>query len=293
MTSAYAGQTFWLWNDRDDRTKNVPMFCYSHLIAKLVIGSTVPGAATFNGALTPTATGTLIPITQALSAQDLLAASAMISSGKYHRRMDFQQSGGVWTINGETWDSFKIAAADVGQTTWEIWQFRTGGGWFHPIHMHLVDFYVMRRDGGLGVEAHENLSPKDVFFLGESNTVYVLARFGAHKGDYKFHCHNLIHEDNDMLRAYQVKDTSVGPNAASGSQYVANPLNSIIYSNYAYADPMFADVGAKSTSTVPNLSSSLTTALTANLYRIFYPLPEDKATNGSYWNPWESKWCPV
>lgn len=30
------------------------------------------------------------------------------------------------------------AAADIGQNTWELWRFSTGGGWFHPIHMHMV-----------------------------------------------------------------------------------------------------------------------------------------------------------
>ncbi len=95
-----------------------------------------------------------------------------------------------------------------------------------------------------------------------------------------------------MLRAFRVTDASSGPNAAPASQYVANPLNSIIYSNYAYADPMYTNVAAKPSSTVPTLSQGLTDALNANLYRIFYPLPEDKAAYGSYWNPWESKWCP-
>jgi hypothetical protein len=33
-------------------------------------------------------------------------------------------------VNGETWDSFKIAADDVGQNTWELWELRTGGGSF-------------------------------------------------------------------------------------------------------------------------------------------------------------------
>lgn len=28
-----------------------------------------------------------------------------------------------------------FAAADVGQNTWELWLFRTGGGWFHPVHV--------------------------------------------------------------------------------------------------------------------------------------------------------------
>jgi FtsP/CotA-like multicopper oxidase with cupredoxin domain len=47
-------------------------------------------------------------------------------------------------INGETWDSFKIAAEDVGHNTWELWKLETGGGWFHPVHMHLVDFFILK-----------------------------------------------------------------------------------------------------------------------------------------------------
>ncbi len=289
--SAYAGKTLYLTNERDDRTKNAPMFCYSHLVAKLNIGAKPAVSAVFNAAMTPATTGTLIPITQALSSSDLATATTMINKGQFHRRMDFGRSNGVWTINGETWDSFKIAAADVGHNTWEIWQFRTGGGWFHPIHMHLVDFYVMRRDGSTGVQAYERMAPKDVFFLGEGNTVYVLVRFGAHKGDYMFHCHNLIHEDNDMLRAFKVVDSKMGMTASTANQYVANPLNSIIYSNYAYADPMYSAVAATPSTTAPSLTDALTNAVNANVYRIFYPLPADKVNYGSYWNPWESQWC--
>jgi hypothetical protein len=31
-----------------------------------------------------------------------------------------------------------FAASDVGQNTWELWKITTGGGWFHPVHMHMV-----------------------------------------------------------------------------------------------------------------------------------------------------------
>ena len=40
----------------------------------------------------------------------------------------------------------RIAAGDVGHNTWEVWCLETGGGWFHPIHIHLVDFYVLTRN---------------------------------------------------------------------------------------------------------------------------------------------------
>ncbi len=40
----------------------------------------------------------------------------------------------------------RVAAGNVGQNTWEVWCLETGGGWFHPIHIHLVDFYVLARN---------------------------------------------------------------------------------------------------------------------------------------------------
>ena len=41
--------------------------------------------------------------------------------------------------------------------------------------------------------------PKDVVYHGKDQTVRVVARFGPHRGRYVMHCHNLVHEDNDMM----------------------------------------------------------------------------------------------
>jgi len=84
---------------------------------------------------------------------------------------------------------------------------RTGGGWFHPIHMHLVDFFVLQRNDNTGTDglfAYERMVPKDVVYLGPGQDIYMIARFGAHRGMYMFHCHNLVHEDYDMLCAMNV-----------------------------------------------------------------------------------------
>ena len=72
--------------------------------------------------------------------------------------------------------------------------------------MHLVDFFVLRRhdelNRQLGLRPNEADSPKDVVYLGPGETIYVLARFGAHKGQYMFHCHNLIHEVSQALQIH-------------------------------------------------------------------------------------------
>ena len=102
-----------------------------------------------------------------------------------------------WTINGKIWDKNRVdanpALGDV-----EIWEFRNRSSrWFHPVHVHLVDFKILSRNGNppFGYEK----GPKDVVYVGEDETVRVIARFGPRKGKYMIHCHNLVHEDHDMM----------------------------------------------------------------------------------------------
>jgi len=288
---AKKNEVLYLWNDRDrERMKDVPYFCYSHLLAKITVSGTVQQTANFDASTA----GNLVinPLPKVLVQSNIDEAYKMISEGRQHRIFKFGRSGGQWTINGETWDTMKIAASDVGQNTWELWLFETGGGWFHPVHIHLVDFYLLKREGGKGIEFYENLTPKDVFYLGPGDKVWTIARFGAHKGDYMFHCHNLIHEDDDMMRAMRVMDR--GMNSMSASKFVLNPLHKIIYNNWKYADPMLGETSAKPRRSVTAHNSKLIKdTLNKNLYRIFYPLPEDISSYAGYENPWQSKWCPV
>ena len=40
---------------------------------------------------------------------------------------------------------------------------------------------------------------------GNIRQVIFAARYGAHLGNYMMHCHNIVHEDKDMLRAFLVR----------------------------------------------------------------------------------------
>ena len=51
---------------------------------------------------------------------------------------------------------------------------------------------------------HE-LGPKDVVYVGENETVRVLIRFEG-RGKYMIHCHNLVHEDHDMMGQFEIVD---------------------------------------------------------------------------------------
>ncbi|UJR17736.1 hypothetical protein I4U23_004634 [Adineta vaga] len=292
--TTFKGQTLYMWNDFDDDwMKDVPYFCYSNYIAKLQILSTTPTSSPeFNEQLTNPQPER--PIARVLDASDIATAVRMAANGDFHRRMVFGRSNDQWVINGETWDSFKIAADDIGQNTWELWKFQTGGGWFHPVHVHLVDFYIIRRDRDGGLKTYENMSPKDIIYLGPSQKVWVIIRFGPHKGDYMFHCHNLIHEDDDMMRAFRIIDTEKGRTPSTAQPFVLNGFAKIVYSNWKYIDPMLTDTAAKPTSLMPTFDSAyVQNMLEINIYRIFYPRNETDIPLHGFTNPWKSTWCPV
>lgn len=62
------------------------------------------------------------------------------------------------------------------------------------------------------MEEYEKVGFKDTVFLDENETVRVVARFlpyGA-GGEYMFHCHNLVHEDHDMMAVFNVEGTKEG-----------------------------------------------------------------------------------
>ena len=126
------------------------------------------------------------------------------------RTFDFVRTGGLWTINGQTWDDvvasgFKKVLASPRTGDVEIWELRNlSGGWHHPAHIHFIDFKILSRNGKPAM-AHER-GAKDVVFLGEYETVKVLIKFDQGRGKYMIHCHNLSHEDHDMMGQFEIVD---------------------------------------------------------------------------------------
>jgi FtsP/CotA-like multicopper oxidase with cupredoxin domain len=123
------------------------------------------------------------------------------------RTFRFQRQGGEWTINERTWEdivdsNFQFVEASVNHGDVEMWTLRNdSGGWFHPAHIHLIDFKIVDRNGKPPF-AYER-GPKDVVYLGENEVVRVLATFDGY-GKYMMHCHNLVHEDHDMMTQFEV-----------------------------------------------------------------------------------------
>jgi len=130
------------------------------------------------------------------------------SDAKTTRLMRFERKDGHWTVNGQTWEDvvnsdYELTVANPGLGDVEIWELENpGGGWFHPVHIHLVDFKVLDRNGRPPEDWEKG--PKDVVYVGESEKVRVIMRFENQVGRYMMHCHNLVHEDHDMMVQFEV-----------------------------------------------------------------------------------------
>lgn len=113
-----------------------------------------------------------------------------------------------WSINERTWrdvvaSGFRevFAAPDLDDI--EIWEIdNRSDGWHHPVHIHLVDFQVISRNGLPPFDWERG--PKDVVYVGEEERVEVLMQFHPHRGKYMIHCHNTVHEDHDMMAQFSV-----------------------------------------------------------------------------------------
>lgn len=145
----------------------------------------------------------------------------LLAQGVTRRRFAFVRQNGHWTINGETWQDvvdsdYTHCMAEMERGAVEIWDLaNTSGGWFHPVHIHLVDFQVLSRNGKASLVRPYEKGGKDVVYVGENETVRVAMRFAgpsagegwtAPRGRYMMHCHNLVHEDHDMMMQFSVGD---------------------------------------------------------------------------------------
>jgi spore coat protein A len=120
-------------------------------------------------------------------------------------------------INGKGYDDAVTEVVKLGST--EKWRFINTTDDAHPMHLHLVQFQILERHGYdiaafssgtlklVGVprppDAHE-AGWKDTAVVRPGEVLIILVRFEGYAGRYVFHCHMLEHEDNDMMRPYEV-----------------------------------------------------------------------------------------
>jgi spore coat protein A len=97
----------------------------------------------------------------------------------------------------------------VGTTeVWEIHNFTVDA---HPIHVHLVQFQVINREDEQGqIRGPEPWETgfKDTLIAYPGEITRIKARFDI-PGRYVWHCHIVEHEDNEMMRPYQVEPHTI------------------------------------------------------------------------------------
>ena len=123
-------------------------------------------------------------------------------------KLDLHRSNSTWKVNNTTWDdivksNYQTVVANPQPDEVQIWEITNkSGGWFHPTHIHLVDFKILSRNGK--APFNYELGPKDVAYVGENETVRLITKFSHQTGRYMIHCHNLPHEDHDMMTQFRV-----------------------------------------------------------------------------------------
>ncbi|HUV41080.1 MAG TPA: multicopper oxidase domain-containing protein [Sedimentisphaerales bacterium] len=117
----------------------------------------------------------------------------------------------------------------------EIWEIHNFTMDAHPIHLHLVMFQVVDRTpigdviGGPATRAPETWETgyKDTVIAYPGEITRVKARFDI-AGLYVWHCHIIDHEDNEMMRPYQVVQTATAPGAPTDVTAVAGDAQATV-----------------------------------------------------------------
>jgi spore coat protein A, manganese oxidase len=120
-------------------------------------------------------------------------------------------------INGNRYESPVTEKVKLGSM--EKWRFINATDDAHPMHLHLVQFQILERQGYDPVALRANQvklvgqarkpAPneagwKDTVVVGPGEVLTIIVRFDGYTGRYVYHCHMLEHEDNDMMRPYDV-----------------------------------------------------------------------------------------
>jgi FtsP/CotA-like multicopper oxidase with cupredoxin domain len=131
--------------------------------------------------------------------------------------------GDQWAINGRPFDPspagdtssiFRIGCLNTPRSglpgeaphDGEVWTIKNGNfpgsNWAHPVHIHMEEFRILYRNGNAPPASEQ--TKKDVLSLAPDEEVQIFLRFRDFYGKYPIHCHNVLHEDHEMMLRFDV-----------------------------------------------------------------------------------------
>jgi spore coat protein A len=121
-------------------------------------------------------------------------------------------------LNGAHWD-MPVTEKPVLDSV-EIWSFINATDDTHPIHLHLVRFQILDRrrfdafdyqstgkvryTGPVEPPSPSEAGWKDTVRADSKMVTRIIVKFEGYLGRYVWHCHVLEHEDNEMMRPYEI-----------------------------------------------------------------------------------------
>jgi len=142
-----------------------------------------------------------------------LAAPSVISDTPVRRfTLDMAMMRG-FSINGRRFQGATVADDEIvtlGDT--EIWEFVNDTMMPHPMHVHGLQFTIVdrrqidgRRGGASLAAGVVDAGLHDTVLVLPGERVRIALTFTDFDGLYLYHCHNMEHEDNGMMRYYRVR----------------------------------------------------------------------------------------
>jgi len=175
---------------------------HTERILKIVVGEPSPQMPTY----------TLQPSDQ-LRPHTSILPSEITNTRTFH----FNRIGGLWQINQQTFDHHR-SDNPMPLGVAEEWNLvNDGGGWWHPVHIHL-ESHQLQDINGIAPSASflpEKQWNSDTTLLAGSDTARVYMKFRTFEGPFVFHCHILQHEDQMMM--YNFDPNLDGPTYTEGS----------------------------------------------------------------------------
>jgi FtsP/CotA-like multicopper oxidase with cupredoxin domain len=207
---------------RNSSARNNRDFAYTHLVMQFRVSAEAQDSR-WNAVPTPPAS----------EIHPLMSKTADVALRRRDIDLEHDDITNEFSLNGITWAdvrdrNWNLFTDDRGDAPrpgdYEVWRIENdSGGWFHPMHIHLADFKILSRRGGAGQVQPWEQGPKDVVYVGEGERIELLVHYGMPPkyysdgrstgqagltgdlgGRYMIHCHNMPHEDHDMMGQFLI-----------------------------------------------------------------------------------------